>query len=896
MYDLIFISETWLHDNIFSSEIIRNTSYVIFRHYRLSKHGGGVATLFKRNLRMKEVALPPEFTKTEIMCCDLLMSEKSYRVILGYRPPTGPSKETDDLFLRCLRVAASTTSNHLIILGDFNIPEIKWSKNEDFPDGSIANNFINFTNDFGLYQHVHSPTLGSNILDLILSQHKECVINVQNSHPFANSDHDSLTFEILSSKPNVHDEVTPTRNFKKGFYEKINAFLGNICWNDFFNDCANVQQFYDKFVSVLHNMIDLYVPFRKPRRSFRYPKHLLKLQSRKLKLWKATKFNNALKPKYNKLCTEIRNAINEVNANKERKLLDKGSDLKNFFDYVNSRIGSHPTIPHLDNQNTIIETDNTKAEIFNRFFSSVFVDDNNITPKMPSRPTVTGFRPTFDQDNVSKAMLKTRSSTTVDPQGFCTYFLKQIKNSIVLPLCKIFEVSYVTGALPYQWLEAVVIPIHKKGSRSSVDNYRPISLCSTICKLMESVINEYITSHLKLHGLLKLQQFGFQKNKSCALQLVDCVNKWTKSLDAKNPIDIVYIDFQKAFDSVVHSKLLVKLPSYSFPPLLLLWIKNFLLNRSQRVKINNALSIPLPVCSGVPQGSVLGPTLFLLYINDLVDVMKYSEIRMFADDLKIFNTADNMELLQEDLDNICLWAEAWQLPISYKKCNVLHLGMSNPKHAYKLGNIELDRFDVGCKDLGVFISKNLSSSIHCNNIVSKSSRISALIHRTFISKNPELMIKAFTIYVRPILEYASSVWNPHLLKDINNIENIQRRFTKRLAPKGLPYDKRLELFNLVRLELRRIHFDAILAFNIIRKNILPSEDFFTVSVGNTRSCFNSNLYTQKYNLDCRKFGFTNRCIKIWNFLPVQLRNSETVESLKKGLSKIDFGSFIRGRT
>ena len=203
---------------------------------------------------------------------------------------------------------------------------------------------------------------------------------------------------------------------------------------------------------------------------------------------------------------------------------------------------------------------------------------------------------------------------------------------------------------------------------------------------------------------------------------------------------------------------------------------------------------------------------------------------------------------------------------------------------------------VVCKDMGVFINNNLSFSIHCNNIVSKSCKISALIHRTFISKNAELMVKAFKAYVRPILEYSSTVWNPHLLKDINSVENVQRRFTKRLAPKDLSYDQRLAYLNLDRLELRRIRFDAILCFNIIRNNLLSCDNFFTILSGITRSCLNANLYPSKFRLDSGKFSFSNRCIKIWNSLPTELRSCKTADALKKGLSKIDFGSFIRGRT
>ena len=238
---------------------------------------------------------------------------------------------------------------------------------------------------------------------------------------------------------------------------------------------------------------------------------------------------------------------------------------------------------------------------------------------------------------------------------------------------------------------------------------------------MESIVNKSLTDFLKTHNILRQQQFGFQKDKSCSLQLLNCTNSWIDCLDQKKSVDVVYIDFQKAFDTVVHSKLLHKLEAILPNRFLKGWIRSFLSGRSQVVTLNGTLSEPIPVSSGVPQGSVLGPTLFLIYINDLVDIIKHSKITLFADDLKIYNTSDQQQLLQSDLDSLSSWATEWQLSISHSKSNVLYLGKNNPKHHYFLGLHPLDDIGVSCKDLGVYISNNLGSSIQCKNIVSKAS-------------------------------------------------------------------------------------------------------------------------------------------------------------------------------
>jgi hypothetical protein len=309
------------------------------------------------------------------------------------------------------------------------------------------------------------------------------------------------------------------------------------------------------------------------------------------------------------------------------------------------------------------------------------------------------------------------------------------------------------------------------------------------------------------------------------------------------------------------------------------------------------LSEPIPVSSGVPQGSVLGPTLFLIYINDLVDTIKQSQITLFADDLKIYNTSDKQHLLQSDLDSLSSWASEWQLNISYSKSNVLYLGKNNPKHLYLLNANPLEDVGVSYKDLGVYISNNLGNSIQCKNIVSKASRVSALVFRSFTSKDRNLLIRAFKTYVRPLLEYATVVWTPHLICDIKSVENVQRRVTKRVLRNfNLSYDDRLHALNLERLELRRIHFDAIMAYNILKRNLLPSEDFYSLATySKTRSHKKEVLLIEKFRLDIKKFVFKTRSAYVWNCIPSEIKNAHTLNVFKNSILNVDFSHFLKGR-
>ena len=316
------------------------------------------------------------------------------------------------------------------------------------------------------------------------------------------------------------------------------------------------------------------------------------------------------------------------------------------------------------------------------------------------------------------------------------------------------------------------------------------------------------------------------------------------------------------------------------------------------MKIESVISDPAPVISGVPQGSVLGPTLFLVFINDLVEVVKHSEILLFADDLKIFNISSNNMLLQADLCNVSNWSNTWQLPISIKKCNTLYIGRNNPCYQYTLNDTPLESVGNSCKDLGVYISSDLSARVHCANIVAKASRISNMIHRCFLSKNSDLKVMAFKSYVLPILEYSSVVWNPHCIIDIQNIENVQRRFTKRLLFKsGMSYDERLSKLGLQRLELRRIHNDLIYTFRIVKHKILSTNDFYASPPPSiTRSSHRNVFYIPKFSTDCMKYSFSVRSTKLWNTLPENVKNSVSVKGFKNYLHYIDFSSFLKGRT
>jgi len=268
---------------------------------------------------------------------------------------------------------------------------------------------------------------------------------------------------------------------------------------------------------------------------------------------------------------------------------------------------------------------------------------------------------------------------------------------VSFPITCIMNDSIISGVVPDEWKSANVTPIHKSGSKGRVENYRPISLTSQICKIQESIIREAIIEHLDKYQLISNTQYGFRRGGSCLSNLIRFLNKVSGFLDTDECIDVIYLDFSKAFDKVPHCRLLEKLEKHGIGGNIKSWIQNWLSGRRQRVCVNGNCSAWRIVTSGVPQGSVLGPVLFLIYINDLEsDII--SSVYKFADDTKLLgkvNNTNDRDLLQLDLKRMMDWSNLWQLPFNTSKCSVMHLGRNNNHYSYKC--IKTFCFITSCK-------------------------------------------------------------------------------------------------------------------------------------------------------------------------------------------------------
>ena len=385
------------------------------------------------------------------------------------------------------------------------------------------------------------------------------------------------------------------------------------------------------------------------------------------------------------------------------------------------------------------------------------------------------------------------------------------------------------GHVPKDWKLANVTAIFKKGDKELANNYRPVSLTSHVCKVFESILRDCIVEHLNKYNLINNSQHGFTRKRSCLTNLLEFLEYVSDYVDQGFPIDVIYLDFQKAFDKVPHKRLMKKIKSLGITGKIYDWIEDWLNNREQRVVLLGKSSKWVKVESGLPQGSVLGPLLFLIYINDIDDCVN-SKLLKFADDTKVFRVIASPEdiiSVHGDLVNLDKWSKDWLMLFNVDKCKIMHFGYNNLKTDYKMSDNSLDKVDME-RDLGVIIQSNLKCNEQCANAVKSANRTLGMIKRSFSYLDEDIVLQLYKTLVRPKLEYSVQAWRPYLRKDIDLIEKVQRRATK-LVPnlKHKTYEERLLHLNLTTLETRRLRGDLIEVFKIFKgfENVDSSKFF-----------------------------------------------------------------------
>ena len=560
-----------------------------------------------------------------------------------------------------------------------------------------------------------------------------------------------------------------------------------------------------------------------------------------------------------------------------------------IYDYINSLTNSCKIPPLVYLCSSQASSDRDRAALFNSFFHSVFTvshftlpssDNLSIPPSIISDLQI-------DQLQVLEALSSLDSTKSSGIDGIGPKLLKHCALALYGPIHHLFCTSLTKQVLPSDWKHHCITPIHKSGDKASVNNYRQISLLCTLSKVLERFVFDHLNKFFLENSIITTSQFGFRKHHSSVQQLLLFLSNVHDTLNRNAHCDVIYLDFRKAFDSVPHNELLLKLWNIGITGSIWSWLKEYLSNRCQQVSINGCLSSPLPVISGVPQGSILGPLLFLVYVNDLPSHTMFTSLYLFADDTKclkpILTPADSL-LLQHDLNQLSAWSSDWKLLFNLSKCLFLSFKAKNPvassphsQHQYSISGHQI----VPCNqhtDLGVMMTSDTSWSNHIALISSKAYKKLGLLRRTFCSTNSIWAKKSLYLsLVRSQLVYCSQIWRPSLLKDIITLETIQRRATKFiLGDYTSSYKSRLTKLHLLPLMMALELYDITFFIKSFKQpthsfNIL---NFVSFNQNSTRSGTHCKLIQPITRTNRAKQFYFNRLPRIWNALPpIDLSNS-----------------------
>ena len=492
---------------------------------------------------------------------------------------------------------------------------------------------------------------------------------------------------------------------------------------------------------------------------------------------------------------------------------------------------------------------------FGNYFHSVFIHSTPIDPASLSLQQCV-FNNTvsvneISVDDVRKHLQRSKNSQTTGVDGVPSFLLRDCASVLAAPLAKIFNRMLQYSTFPDIWKKAFICPVLKKGKTNDVTNYRPISLLCNFAKTFESIIYETIYNSVK--PFISSYQHGFMANRSTVSNLAVFSQYLSDSLDDKCQVDVIYTDFQKAFDRIDHYVLLEKLSRFGFSEPLLKLIQSYLFDREFRVRYRNFTSVAFVPTSGVPQGSNLGPLLFLLFINDLAESVSCKK-SLFADDFKLFsiiNSVSDCFLLQQNLNSVTRWCDSNRLQLNISKCRVVSYSRKQDiiTYSYNVNGILMERSQT-FKDLGVVFDSKLAFIDHINTTVNSASKIYGFIYRNCRRfSNVETIRLLFCSLVRSRLEYASLIWYPIYDVHCLSLESVQRRFLKFMVyledgiypPRGCEQSLLLSRYNLLSLETRRNIIAVRFVYNLFHNKIDCTEllSQFNLLVGERGACCNS---------------------------------------------------------
>ena len=714
-------------------------------------------------------------------------------------------------------------------------------------------------------------------------------------------------------------------NLIKADLEGINDDLKQVDWDYLFDICqpdADGSSFAELIRLTVLQICYIHAPTKDPpkvdkRPRVSRPRRILHRKRRKLKgRLNSLKSLNPDAPALKKLEQDLLLLAYELQVNIDKELSERElkavecvkNNPKYFFSYakrfskLKSNIG-----PLRDTESGILHHDpQTMAEILQTQYSSVFSDPENPkkrnTLENSSKPsdTISGFE--FSEEDIISAIDEIDPDSATSDGDIPAKILKFCKRPLSHTLFKLWKCSFEVGKIPQVYKEQFITPVYKKGNKTEPANYRPVSLTSHVIKVFERIMRKNLVDFLEKNHIFSPKQHGFRKGRSCLTQLLQHMDYLFQNYLDNSETDVIYLDYAKAFDKVDHSILLEKIKAYGIEGKVYTWIEQFLCGRTQTVVVDGKKSVSSPVRSGVPQGTVLGPILFLLYVNDLETKIKNSKMNSFADDTRIskkISTQGDCDLLQQDLECVIVWSEennmqlhedkfeliCYRTPAAKILAEALPFMADVTKYTTPNGTT-IERSPL-VRDLGVSMSEELSWTPHINIMVDKARQISSWVLGVFRDRSKPVMLQLYKSLIRSRVEYCCPLWNPTKIADIQSIESIQRQFTRRIRGfKDTNYWDRLKELRLCSLQRRRERYMIIHVWRILQ-GICPN-DISMVFRNNQRLGIkivlpSLNKQASVSAKSCYDNSFSVRAGKLWNLLPREVNTLTDLNAFKVSL-------------
>ena len=928
----IALTETHLKPDILDPEV-KIEGWSLYRTDRgPGKSHGGVAIYLRNDLIGQLVA-----SHSNSMCETLAVKVKTLNLILicVYRPPNSTLEAFEEALEVCQKAINDVVDNDpktkdVLIMGDFNLPFISWPKGEIYQkevtrkseEKQQAVKLLNFVERNFLQNYVTTATRGKNVLDLVFTNNHLLVNNYSTIVNKRMSDHYLLTIALnftynapVKEKKVINPFTTKVFEYDlseatEEDWNKFSAMMETVA-RDFEEETKNkdaetklgkVYEYVERVTAMVFSKKEIFeeqIGAKENVTKNKIPKRIRALMRRKKKLSSKILASSCWQRNY-KTMVELEKVEEEIDKEyKARRLKEEKRAIgvikrnpKYFYTYAKKFSKSRGEMAAFENEKGELTDDAfEKSEILRRQYESVasvpmkefevnkdfFEEDKETTDQENMVPLVDVCdSPPF----VSECIDMLSAGAAPGPDGIPAAMIKGAKNVFSNLLSSIMRSTMDSGNIPSILKTAYVTPIHKGESRSDPANFRPVSLTSHLVKTLERLIRKQLVSHLERNKLMDETQHGSRAGRSTLSQLLEHQDQILKELEEGNNVDAVYLDFSKAFDKCDHGILLHKIKKLKIKGKLGRWIADFLQGRKQAVIVDRVKSKWSEIISGIPQGSVLGPILFLIYISDIGEDLNVDTL-VYVDDTKVkqrVNSEEDIECLQKELQKLDNWAKENNMKFNGKKFQVVRYGQNEElknSTEYFAGNFEeiIERFET-IRDLGVQLSDDASFDEQVEKVVKKARQKSGWIFRTFYCRRPAFLKQMFKSLVQPHIDYCSQLWMPLEGVNMDKIEKVLRDFSKRVPGlRDLGYWERLKTMGM-NSEQRRLERYKIIYVWKAMEGLVPNCGLKWTNIEERRGrvCEVPKLKGSKEVQKCRKQSFQMSGPKLWNSLPKNVRN------------------------